>query len=480
MVRRVVVVVAAVLLATAQLFSSTGHADDGEVAGAAAVRQEAAQRGGEKISVIVRLRRAGAVGQQRLAEADVARAQDEVRRSAIAAGIPDVRPIGKSPFAAMEVDQRQLDALLASGLVSSVEVNAKAKRHLAQSVPLVRAPQAWAAGARGGGQVVVVIDDGVDGSHPFLAGRIVAEACAAPDCGNDAYTHHARGSGKPCQFCGHGTHVAVITAGSGGSRQGVAPAADIIPIRVFSTDDGTFEGIANALDYTRTELAKRYDIAAVNMSLGSTGERYSRHCDAEWPSMAYQINELRDLGILTVVSTGNEYDKNGITAPACVKNAVAVGATFDTAPEEVTAFSNSAPIVDVLAPGETITSSVPQGRFADEAGTSMAAPHVAGAVAVLRSGSPRATPDQIEAALKGTGKRVVDPESRRASPRIDVAAALERLRGGVDDPEWRAWVGLGGSLASPPECEPDGSGAIDCWARGAGDTLVWKRFSGST
>jgi subtilisin family serine protease len=156
----------------------------------------------------------------------------------------------------MEVDQRQLDALIASGQISSVEVNAKAKRHLAQSVPLVRAPQAWSAGVRGGGQVVVVIDDGVDGAHPFLAGRVVAEACAAPDCDNDAYRNHARGSGKPCQSCDHGTHVAGIVAGSSGSRKGVAPAADIISIRVFSTTDGSFEGIASALDYTRTELAK--------------------------------------------------------------------------------------------------------------------------------------------------------------------------------------------------------------------------------
>lgn len=481
MLRRFVVVATAWLLAAVSAVPGTGRAADVEAAvpGAALARQRAAEGGG-KVSVIVRLRQPAGAAKRASAEAEaaeVARAQDDVRRSAAAVGVPEVRPIGKSPFAAMEVDRRQLDALVASGLVSSVEVNAKAKRHLGQSVPLVRAPQAWAAGARGAGQVVVVIDDGVDDTHPFLAGRVVAGACAAPDCGNDASTHHATGAGRPCgEFCTHGTHVAGVVAGSSSGRKGVAPAADIISIRVFSETEGTFEGIASALDYTRTELAKKFDIAAVNMSLGSDGERYSRHCDDDWPSMAYQIDGLRELGILTVVSTGNEYDKNRITAPACVESAVAVGATFDTPPEEVAGFSNSAPIVDLVAPGDTITSSVPGRRYADEFGTSFAAPHVAGAVAVLRSGQPRATADAIEAALKGTGKRVTDPANRRVSPRLDVAAALERLRGGgVGEPEWRAWVGLGGTLASPPECEPDGDAAIDCWARGTGNTLVWKR-----
>jgi subtilisin family serine protease len=173
-------------------------------------------------------------------------------------------------------------------------------------------------------EVIAVLDDGVDSSHPFLAGRIVAEACSAPDCGDDPYARNGVGTGQPCAGCSHGTHVAGIAAGSSATVKGVAPEASIASIRVLSPSGGTWEGLANALDYVQNALAPRLNIVAVNMSIVARGYRSTSDCDAAWPSQAFYINGLRQLGILSTVSSGNDGFKDGISAPACIRNAISV------------------------------------------------------------------------------------------------------------------------------------------------------------
>ena len=101
----------------------------------------------------------------------------------------------------------------------------------------------------------------------------------------------------------------------------------------------------------------------------------------------------------------------------------------------------------------------------------MATPHVAGAFAALRSAAPTATADQIEQALKGSGRTISGARSGLPLPRIDVYAALQRLKPG---PAWHPWASLGGSTTSFPDCEGVGNGA-QCWIRTAGNTLAWDR-----
>lgn len=343
------------------------------------------------------------------------------------------RPLGSLPYMALEVDARQLEALLSSGAVARVGANRKVRPLLRQSVPRVRAAAAWSQGARGAGQTIVVVDTGVRSNHPFLAGRVVRSLCSAEDCGARV-VDRAR-AGEPFAGCpptsvvaSHGTHVAGIAAGRATAFTGVAPDAKIISMRVFRCEEADWEYIIRALDYVATNLASRHKIAAVNLSLGDD-VHFASACDsadATHAALAAAVRKLRRLGIATVAATGNEGIKNGVSAPACLREVIAVGSSNKN--DTASWFSNSAPNVDLLAPGAAIYSSLATGRYGFLEGTSMAAPHVAGAIAVLRSKLPGASLVRIEDALKVTGRRIVDPENRIAKPRIDLGRALTRLR----------------------------------------------------
>src|SRR4029077_1771890 len=134
------------------------------------------------------------------------------------------------------------------------------------------------------------------------------------------------------------------------------------------------------------------EVRAVNMSLG-TDALYAGYCDSATAStMAFAsgINTLRARGTLTVVSSGKEASTNGMGAPACVQNAISVGAVYDanvgsvtifgctrapTTADHITCFSNSNSALDLLAPGAVITSDWLRGGLSSFYGTSQAAPH---------------------------------------------------------------------------------------------------------
>ena len=185
---------------------------------------------------------------------------------------------------------------------------------LASTVPLIRAPQAWARGIRGRGQTVAVIDTGVDATHPFLENRMVAEACFSASepvlqirsaCPNGADTMIGPGSGAPCRddsACFHGTHVAGIAAGRGSSFSGVAPDASVMSIQIFRHYPALFCGgepciraatsdLIRALEHVR-DNADRLKIASVNLSLG--GGSYRTYCD-DHPYKPV-IDQLRERG----------------------------------------------------------------------------------------------------------------------------------------------------------------------------------------
>lgn len=181
--------------------------------------------------------------------------------------------------------------------------------------------------------------------------------------------------------CRHGTHVAGIAAGRGSAFSGVARDAGIVSVQVFSRfprlrgpcslDEcaRAYESdVIRALDHVRTIAAARH-VAAVNVSLGSG--YYTAPCDTDSAKVA--IDELLAIGVPTVVASGNDYAADAVAWPACISTAVTVGASTDTA-EKVANFTDMSSVVDLLAPGSVITSSVPGGGFAAMEGTSMAAP----------------------------------------------------------------------------------------------------------
>ncbi len=357
-----------------------------------------------------------------------------------------IREFETIPFVALEVAPDAMTALEASNNVIGVEEDRILSPLLSQSVPLIGADQAWAAGFDGTGPVVAILDTGVDKTHPFLSGKLVEEACFSSNgnCPNGLASQTGPGAGVPCTYapdaCRHGTRVAGIAAGSGAgagvSFSGVAKGAQIIAVQVFSRFTGSeFCGAGEdpcALAFTSDVIAgaervlalsSQYAIAAVNLSLG--GGRFTSPCDSAQPAGKALIDNLRSVGIATVIASGNDGFTDSLSAPACISTAVSVGST--TKSDVVSFFSNSASFLSLLAPGQSITSSVPDGGFDVGDGTSFAAPHVAGAWAILKQKKPTATVEEVLIALAGTGLPITDPKSGITKPRIQVDQALQAI-----------------------------------------------------
>jgi subtilisin family serine protease len=365
--------------------------------------------------------------------------------------IPEVHPFRTIPAVAMEVNSDTLAKIRGNDEVESVEEDVPHPPTLSDSIPLIGADSVWQLGHSGAGQTVVILDTGVDGDHQDLVGKVVAEACysttstsynATSLCPNGAEEQTGSGTGVACDSgvsgCDHGTHVAGIVAANGSSLKGVAKDASIIAIQVFSRfDNPTYCGSSKpcALSFTSAQIKalehvlelyeNGMDIVAVNMSLG--GGNHSEACSG---AIEGPIDNLRSVGIVTIAASGNDGYKDGIASPACISSAISVGAT--TKSDTIADYSNSADILDLLAPGSYIESTLLGGSTGLKSGTSMAAPHVAGAVALLKSAAPDVSTDDILKVLKNTGKRIEDnrigiPNPPRITPRINLKKALERL-----------------------------------------------------
>lgn len=371
----------------------------------------------------------------------LARDREALLQAVTPYGVKSVKRFRFVPFVALHATRAALQHLATHPRVASIREDEAVPPALAVSTELIGMSEAWAAGYSGEGQTVAILDTGVDSAHPFLEGKVIAEACYSTTAegssslcpgGEDEET--GPGAAAPCtDGCDHGTHVAGIAAGRGETFSGVARDADIIAVQVFSRfDDGRILSFSSdqirALEYVYS-LRETLEIAAVNMSLG--GGRYASTCDEILSGQKQAIDNLRAAGIATVVSSGNNGFSDAISGPACISSAVSVGSTGSgsggTVADEVSGFSNSAAILDLLAPGQWIESSVPGGGFESYQGTSMAAPHVAGAWAVLKQKDADATVDQVLEALNSTGVAVADARNGITKPRIQVDAALGGL-----------------------------------------------------
>src|SRR5262245_30255262 len=354
------------------------------------------------------------------------------------------------PYVALDVTESALSILgVATADIEQVMPDAIVRPELTDSIPLVQADQAWDVGFDGTGTAIAVLDTGVDRTHPFLAGKVVEEACFSSTvegssetfCPNRQDEQRGIGSAAPCPLgdCLHGTHVAGIAAGNGGMAgrpfSGVAKGAQLIAVQVFSriTDPTRCGGLAPCVGAFTSDILAGLErayvlswerhIAAVNLSLGATPIAAS--CDDE----PYKpiIDSLRARGIATVVSSGNGAATSVMSAPACVSSAVSVGSTSKS--DSISWFSNVAPSLSLVAPGESITSSVPGGAYGTFSGTSMAAAHVAGAWAVLKQASPGASVSTVLNALRQTGLPIADTRSAGATttPRLRLFQALASL-----------------------------------------------------
>ncbi len=377
----------------------------------------------------------------------IRRAQDALLTQMAAYNAQSVRKFSYIPYMAMWVDAAALTFLSTRRDVSSIEEDMADPLALAESVPLIGAPTVWASGYTGAGQVVAVLDTGVDKTHPFLVGKVVSEACYSNGGGGGTsvcpggVNSTAPGSGVNCSpaisGCSHGTHVAGIAAGKDNGSigfSGVARDANVIAVQVFTQFGGSVSSYVSdqilGLERVQT-LSSSFTVATVNMSLG--GGRYydQASCDSANTARKAAIDNLRSLKIATVIASGNSGYTDSMSAPGCISTAISVGATGDgssgTTVDAVMSYSNSASFLNLLAPGSKINSSTPGNTWGNWDGTSMATPHVAGAWALLKSKVPSATVNQVLSALTTTGLPVTDSRNSITKPRIRLDLAANAL-----------------------------------------------------
>ncbi len=311
-------------------------------------------------------------------------------------------------------------------------------------------------GYTGTGYTVAVLDTGIDHTHAALAANYIGGWDFVDD------------DSDPFDLNGHGTHVAGIIGSTNASYLGIAPDVNIIALRVLdASGTGSFGDVEDALQWV-VDNQETYNIVAVNMSLGAGNYSFNPYY-----FMEDELQDLKDRGVFVAAASGNSFyqgnSQQGLGYPAISSNTVSVGAVWSdnfgsvtwgsgakdhtTAQDRITSFTQRNAALDIVAPGAFITSTYLGNTFASMAGTSMAAPVVAAAAALVHQAlddnglGHLANQDTILDILQTHGVDVIDGDDENDNvtntghsfKRLNLLAAIE-------------------SLATPPgEGVPDGS-----------------------
>ncbi|NUR96394.1 MAG: S8 family serine peptidase [Kribbellaceae bacterium] len=355
-----------------------------------------------------------------------------VRATANLAGTTTTRQLPSIGGRAVEVAKDKLPALwnslkpsvgarsLNSG-VTKIWLDGKVKPVLDKSVPQIGAPDAWKAGYEGSGVEVAVLDTGVDATHPDLQGKV-----------KESQDFSGSPSGTEDHF-GHGTHVAATIAGTGagtgGTRKGVAPKADLLVGKVLGDDGYGYDSwIIAGMEWAADAGAK-----VVNMSLGGDAT------DGTDP-LSQAVNDITArTGTLFVVAAGNEGRDESVGTPGAAASALTVGAVDRD--DKLADFSSRGPRLgdsglkpEITAPGVGIIAARATGTamgdpvdelYTAASGTSMATPHVAGAAALLAQQHPDWKAEQLKNALVSTAKTQPDQTVyQQGAGRVDLTRAV--------------------------------------------------------
>ncbi len=343
----------------------------------------------------------------------------------------------------------------------------------AWGVARVGAPEAWRSfGIDGTGVLVAVVDTGVAYDHPDLLDRVWVnpgedldgdgvvmdpdDRNGVDDDGNGfvddlcGWDFDDRDADPYDRLSGHGTHVAGIIAGTGhgGTATGVAPGARLLPVRV-----GHFASQASTV-WEGLQYAAENGARVINLSMGW---RHAWHPDrAAWRRVAEAV---RATGALLVAAAGNDgwgRAPDNVRTPADVPGVLAVGATRPG--DAVAFFSSRGPVTwqdvppwrdwpfppglvkpDVAAPGVDVPSTWSGGGYVLLSGTSMAAPHVAGAAALVLDANPALGPGEVARVLEETALDLGSPgkDDDSGAGRVDAFAAVERAARGLAVAGWR-------------------------------------------
>lgn len=315
--------------------------------------------------------------------------------------------------------------------------------------------QEW--GLDGTGVGVAVLDTGIDNDHKDFEGAIQDQACFSEGSRSCAPRGLPKSDNAEDEY-GHGTAVSSMVLGRGVTKGvneankqvtalGIAPRASLLAVRVFRDNGGAYDpDIVSGLDWVLTKQ-KEHNVRAVNMSLGG-GAEIGTNCDNNHATVKAAFGRLVAKNVAIVVATGNGGNPDRVAFPACISNAMSVGATYDKTYEgparlanggmwcpqqnkpdifTIACFTDRGRSLDVLAPGLIITHAAMGGGLGSGAGTSYATPIVAGIVALLTQAKPDLRPSDIQRLLQDTGRDVTHPESGDTLKLVDAYAAVAKV-----------------------------------------------------
>lgn len=355
-----------------------------------------------------------------------------------------------------KVNKNGLNKLASNSNVKRVYADKIYKPLLAESVPLINANDVHNIeynGQRltGKGQVICVIDTGIDYTHSDLGG------CIGPNCRIiGGYDFESNDADPMDVGTGHGTHIAGVII-SKGLFTGVAPDAKLLAVRVCDANEAcSGSAIKAGMDWC---LDKQADMGTsiITMSLGGGGVSDSSSCFSD---LTAPINRAYDMGVPFTIASGNNGFKDKIADPACNAKAISVGMVYDsnvgsrtqcmekdgagncvksctdstTAADKVVCSSNSFAELDFVAPGARITSTDcisascnPSSGYSTSSGTSDATPHVAGVIALMKQYNNSLSVDEIVDILKTYSPKVIDSGNGLSFARVDAKALFKSL-----------------------------------------------------
>lgn len=310
-----------------------------------------------------------------------------------------------------------------SGGVTKLWLDGKRSANLDRSARQISAGKAWESGVTGEGATVAVLDTGVDQTHPDLKNR---------EAGQKNFTDAPNNA----DIQGHGTHVAGIVAGTGahaqGKYKGIAHGAKVLDAKVLNDQGmGQESSIIAGMQWA---VEQKADVANLSLGGGDT---------PEIDPLEKAVNELSaNSDTLFVIAAGNNGPKEeSVGSPGAADAALTVGAVDRKG--GLAEFSSRGPRLgdegikpDITAPGTGIVSALHSegsigepidGRYTALDGTSMAAPHVAGAAALLAQANPKLTGEQLKSTL--TGSAEPNPELsvfEQGSGLVNIASALNQ------------------------------------------------------
>ena len=326
----------------------------------------------------------------------------------------------KFPIIVIESNENTIEKIMNNPHVESVSPNILLHTMIHNVTEIIESTNyIYYTSYNGTGQTVCVLDTGVDYTHSSLGGGWGNIVIAGARISNGRVTECTEADPVPCKDThSHGTHVAGTIASQHETYGGVAPGAKIAAVNVMPGGTGSIADIIKGIEWCISN-SEEHGITVISMSLGRKNYLTDSVVECEEnpnnKPFVSPINTAVEAGIFVVAASGNNGHPTKISSPACIENVIAVGSTTKT--DSISTFSNRGALMDLMAPGTSIVSTVLNNNFGTKSGTSMATPAVSGAIVLLNENRDLNRTEIIEL-LNKTKDRIIENEFNY--PRINL------------------------------------------------------------